>query len=53
MSNRVQVWSMCEWSDFYDTEMCECLFGQGASGPIFTTSECASVGLVNVRVVRL
>ena len=64
MSGRVQVWSMCEWSDFYNTGMCEwsgfynigmseCYFGQCASGPVFTTSECASASLVNVRVVRL
>ena len=36
------VWSMCEWSDFFETKMCECSFGQCAKGPIFTTSECAS-----------
>ena len=38
---RVLVWSVCKWSGFYNTGMCECLFGQ-----------CASVSLVNVRVVR-
>ena len=32
--------------------MCEYLFGQCASGLDFTTSECASTCLVNVRVVR-
>ena len=47
------VWSMCEWSDFNDSEMCECQFGQCVSGPVFTTSECASASLVNVRAVRL
>ena len=26
--------------------MCECLFRQCASGPVFTTSECASASLV-------
>ena len=49
---RVLVWSMCEWSGFYNTGMCECLFGQCASGEVFTTLECASACLVNVRVVR-
>ena len=54
MSDRVQVWSMCEssdfyntgmceWSGFYNAGMCECLFGECASGPVFTTSECARV----------
>ena len=44
--------------------MCECQFGQCASGPIFATQECASglvftapecasASLVNVRVVWL
>ena len=45
------VWSMCEWSGFYNTGTCECLFGQCASGPVFTSSKCASASLVNVRVV--
>ena len=54
---------MCEWSDFFYTVMCECYFGQCASGLVFTTPECASgldfttteyasSCLVNVRVVR-
>ena len=30
----------------------ECKFGQCASGLVFTTQECASASLVNVRVVR-
>ena len=48
------VWSMCEWSGCnVRMEMCECYFGQCASGPICTTQECASASLVNVRVVRL
>ena len=42
---------LCEWSDFYYTVMCECHFGQCASGRVFTTSKCASASLVNVRVV--
>ena len=53
---RVLVWSMCEWCGFYNTGMYECQFGQcasSASGLDFTTSECASASLVNVRVVRL
>ena len=49
---RVLVWSMCEWSGFYNTKMCECLFGQCASGLVFTTPKCTSASLVNVRVVR-
>ena len=63
MFDRVQVcsmyeWSdfyntgMCEWSGFYNTEMSECLFGQCASGPVFTTPKCANASSVNVRVVR-
>ena len=63
MSDRVQVWSMCEWFDFINTGMCEwsgfynagmyeCYFGQCASGPILTTPKCVSASLVNVRVVR-
>ena len=43
---------MCEWSDFYYTVLCECYFDQCASGLIFTTPECASTCLVNVRVAR-
>ena len=31
---RVLVWPMCEWSGFYNTGMCECLFGQCASSPV-------------------
>ena len=49
---RVLVWSMCEWSGFYNTGMCECLFDQCASGPVFTSPKCASASLVNVRVVK-
>ena len=48
------VWSMCDWSGFYNTGMCEYWFGQCASGPIFTTPKCASgrpTSLVNVRVL--
>ena len=44
---------MCEWSDFYNTVMCECYFGQCASGLVFTTPECASACLVNVRVILI
>ena len=47
---RVLVWSMCEWTGFGNTEMCECLFGQCASGPVFTTPKCASASLDNVRL---
>ena len=32
-NERVLVWSMCEWSGFYNIGMCECYFGQCASGP--------------------
>ena len=39
---RVLVWSMCEWSGFYNTGICECLLGQCASGPVFTSPKCAS-----------
>ena len=46
---------MCEWSDFYYTVglMSECYFGQCASGLVFTTPECASACLVNVRVILI
>ena len=33
--------------------MCECLFGQCASGPVCTTLECANASLVNKRVVLI
>ena len=42
---RVLVWSMREWSGFYNTGMCDCEFGQCASDLALTTPECAS-GLV-------
>ena len=33
--------------------MCEFQFGQCASGLVFTTPECATANLVNVRVIWL
>ena len=48
----VLVWLMYEWYGFRNIGMCECWFGQCASGLVFTTPECASTSLVDVRVVR-
>ena len=49
---RVLVWPMCEWSGVYNTGMGDCLFGQRASGPVFTSPKCANANTVNVRVVK-